>query len=318
MSDIKVSYSRMVLSEKCEAAYYYNYILKLAEYRPHFNAHVGTSVHHAIETFYDDKSTDMHSAYDKKLETLVGIRAQQSLSEAAAFYFRTLDTVKTVTKSDYPKSTKMYQLVYKPAIERLTAQTNAEVLEHLSLDIKPSSDLLKSYIDGKRSIDNFIKTESERTDEYRVVTELSLTGLDIAGIPISGYVDRIEFTPYDNKAKIVDYKTGKQSFSQKDVFGTGQLPFYALAVRDQYDITEIGFWKLPTNTYTHEKWDRDIEAEQLSAITRRVEATIAMDQRLRADGLGDSPNIPQYNWECKICQFNTQCEFNLLDKETIE
>ena len=67
-------------------------------------------------------------------------------------------------------------------------------------------------------------------------------GLDLGGFMLSGKIDRIDVDPFSTRGIVVDYKSGKGSFSARQIDGERrlQVPLYLLVLRDLVGIEPLG------------------------------------------------------------------------------
>ena len=78
---------------------------------------------------------------------------------------------------------------------------------HLSKQPLNDADIKELETKGKKAITGFINKYSG-TWEKNFLTEFSVSGTEIDGIPIKGRMDRVEFLS-NGKARVIDFKTGK-------------------------------------------------------------------------------------------------------------
>jgi RecB family exonuclease len=73
--------------------------------------------------------------------------------------------------------------------------------------------------------------------------------LEVEGIPITGFIDRVDRIS-DNKAEIIDYKSGKKVFDKSRVEKNEQLTLYQLAVEESIGIHvgKLTIYHLPSQT----------------------------------------------------------------------
>ena len=73
--------------------------------------------------------------------------------------------------------------------------------------------------------------------------------IEIDGIPVTGFIDRIDKIE-DNKAEIIDYKSGKNIFDKSDVEESEQLMLYQLAVEESIglEVGKLTLYHLPSQT----------------------------------------------------------------------
>ncbi|UCE39455.1 MAG: PD-(D/E)XK nuclease family protein [Thermoplasmata archaeon] len=73
--------------------------------------------------------------------------------------------------------------------------------------------------------------------------------IEIEGVPVTGFIDRIDKVD-ENKAEIIDYKSGKNIFDKSHVEENEQLTMYQLAVEDSVGLSvgKLTLYHLPSQT----------------------------------------------------------------------
>lgn len=122
--------------------------------------------------------------------------------------------------------------------------------------------------------------------------------IEIKGIPVTGFIDRIDKLEGD-KAEIIDYKSGKNIFDKSQVEENEQLTLYQLAVEDSIGMTvgKLTLYHLPSQT-------------PVSTDSRDM----GKREELKRKILGVSGEIAKGNFEAKRgrfcpCDFPEHCPF---------
>jgi len=76
-----------------------------------------------------------------------------------------------------------------------------------------------------------------------------LFNVEVDGIPLTGFIDRVDKIE-DNKAEIIDYKSGKNIFDKSHVEENEQLTLYQLAVEESIglEVGKLTLYHLPSQT----------------------------------------------------------------------
>jgi DNA helicase-2/ATP-dependent DNA helicase PcrA len=122
--------------------------------------------------------------------------------------------------------------------------------------------------------------------------------LEVEGIPVIGFIDRVDKLQ-GNKAEIIDYKSGKRSFTTSQVQENEQLTFYQWAVEESLGI-EVGkltLYHLPSQTHVSS------EARSRAKIDA-LKGRVLMVAHLIEDGEFE----PKKNRFCP-CDFGEHCPY---------
>lgn len=122
--------------------------------------------------------------------------------------------------------------------------------------------------------------------------------IEIEGIPVTGYIDRIDKLE-GGSAEIIDYKSGKNVFDKSQVEKNEQLTLYQLAVEESIgmDVEKLTLYHLPSQTPV--------------SVDSRDKKKI---EQLKGKVLEVSENIAKGNFEAKRgrfcpCDFPEYCPF---------
>jgi hypothetical protein len=132
-------------------------------------------------------------------------------------------------------------------------------------------------------------------------------------VTLAGYVDRLDRTPDERSAWVIDYKTGSASeyeqLSAEDPFAGGtklQLPFYVLAATGAEHVQAL-YWFISRRGEF-----KQVEYDETPENRRRFEATVGAI--LGARRAGSFPAIPGEENDfyggfdnCRYCDFDRLC-----------
>lgn len=180
-----------------------------------------------------------------------------------------------------------------PADEQMLAQFRAE-LAQAKLEDPLQRELYER--DGTQQLTDFLAARRADAGSFEVVSTEKQFKVEIAGVQVSGRIDRIDRMP-DGAIRIVDYKTGKAK-DQKDADKSLQLSIYALAAAKldaKLTPNRLVLYNLVTNAPVVTK--RTPEA--LQKATDKVRDVAA---KIRA---GDFAPDPGYH--CKWCGYKDLC-----------
>jgi len=164
------------------------------------------------------------------------------------------------------------------------ASTGIQDAYQRALYLQQGLEQLKEFLAGARSAP---EAEVLHTEEWFDVR--------IAGIKISGRIDRIDRAP-DGSVVIVDYKTGKAR-SQDDADDSLQLSIYAMAAHQKwgYGVSELAFHNLEGNVSVVSKRTEF----QLEQARERVLAVVR--------NIADGNFKPKPDFYCNFCAFRGLC-----------
>lgn len=100
---------------------------------------------------------------------------------------------------------------------------------------------------GKKILTEFYNLNVK---EFKIpITVEHQFNIEIDGVPVTGFIDRIDKIE-DNKAEIIDYKSGKSIFDKSDVEESEQLMLYQLAVEESIglEVGKLTLYHLPSQT----------------------------------------------------------------------
>lgn len=124
------------------------------------------------------------------------------------------------------------------------------------------------FQEGERILRGFYaKHQKEKSQVFQVEQKFTI---DVEGVPVTGFIDRIDTTPKGNLA-IVDYKTGK-AFDKSRVRNDPQLTLYQMAVRETFgkEVETVSLYHLnsltPLTVPAHsKKQEGDVKAAVVEA-----------------------------------------------------
>jgi putative RecB family exonuclease len=131
----------------------------------------------------------------------------------------------------------------------------------------PSLDVVLKYYDENWISEGYANEEEEEgyfsygkeilTTFYRMhiknykipIAVEHLFNIEIEGIPLIGFIDRVDKLE-DNRAEIIDYKSGKNIFDKSHVEENEQLTLYQLAVEESIglEVGKLTLYHLPSQT----------------------------------------------------------------------
>ncbi len=180
-----------------------------------------------------------------------------------------------------------------PTIEELLANFRANWLR----DGYESPQQEKWFFqEGERIIRGFY---GKHKDELKKVFQVEFKfTVDIEGVPVMGYIDRIDSTPSGGLA-ILDYKTGK-AFDRIRVRQEPQLTLYQMAVKKLLgkEVETVGLYHLNTLT-----------AHVVPAHTAQQETDVVQGVLLAAKGINESKfdPKPEQGGQCQWCDYLQIC-----------
>lgn len=122
------------------------------------------------------------------------------------------------------------------------------------------------FVYGKRILTDFY---NENIKSYRspIAVEHHFN-IDVEGVALTGFIDRIDKLE-DNKAEIIDYKSGKNIFDLSDVEESEQLTLYQLAVKESIglEVGRLTLYHLPSQTPVSSKARSN---DKIEAIKRKI------------------------------------------------
>jgi len=100
---------------------------------------------------------------------------------------------------------------------------------------------------GKEILTTFYKIHIK--DYKPPIAVEHLFNIKVQGIPITGFIDRVDKLE-DNRAEIIDYKSGKNIFDRTHVEENEQLTLYQLAVEESIglEVGKLTLYHLPSQT----------------------------------------------------------------------
>ncbi len=119
---------------------------------------------------------------------------------------------------------------------------------------------------GKRILKEFYEANIEKL-KPPIAVEYKFD-INVEGIPITGYIDRIDKID-ENKVEIIDYKSGKKIFDKSHVEGNEQLTLYQLAVEESIglQVQRLTLYHLRSQTPVSVEGRR---SEKIESLKRKI------------------------------------------------
>lgn len=120
------------------------------------------------------------------------------------------------------------------------------------------------FVYGKRILTDYYNMHI-KTFKTPVAVEHQFN-IEIQGTPVTGFIDRIDKIE-DNKAEVIDYKSGKNIFDRSYVEENEQLTLYQLAVEESIglEVEKLTLYHLPSQTPVSSKARKREKIESLKA-----------------------------------------------------
>ncbi len=154
---------------------------------------------------------------------------------------------------------------------------------------------LEYFADGRRILEEFYRLH---IDSYRIpyFAEYKFD-LEVDGVPVTGFVDRIDKLGNGNLA-VIDYKTGKDIKLDR-VEGDPQLTLYQMAVEQLLGakVETLTFYHLPSQRALT---TRPRAADKIEALRERI---VDVHSRIQAERFDPDPEEKKCQW----CDYRPHC-----------
>lgn len=175
---------------------------------------------------------------------------------------------------------------------------NAYIDNWVNAGFKTEQSQVEFYEKGKKLLETFWNTDKQRRSEV-IYTEKNFEFNHGKWI-VRGTIDRVDKTS-DGKWELIDYKTGPEIKTQKELSKDFQLAIYAIGLKRNFDITPhyLSIYFLAYDKKVTVSYDKTTESEILKKIEDIGEEILKSDFKPRT----------QY---CPICPFNKMCSFSTV------
>lgn len=171
--------------------------------------------------------------------------------------------------------------LYKESWNREGYENQTQELEHLQY--------------GEKMLIDYLEIEKENTSNIKELEMKFYVKVD--DLVIHGIIDRIDELP-EGGLEIIDYKTSRSFLSEKELKKDLQLPIYALATQQLYNIypEKLSIYWLRHGKKTSVFFD-EVELEDVKQSIKKI----AMD-------IKSGKFEPNPSWNCEWCDYKCLCE----------
>lgn len=177
--------------------------------------------------------------------------------------------------------------------------TDQDILENELKGYEEYLPKAKEYFQSYFSIEDTPRDKAEFLTEYKIKDELTICGQTIG---IKGFVDRID--KYDDKVRVIDYKTASKPITKLTDGHKEQLIMYKMGVEHQMNtkVDELAIIGLTSNRATVLPYTPSLSDE--ASFKKKL---MRVDEQLK-DSISNGSFDFCPNWRCKSCPLYTSCK----------